>query len=125
MVEVLESNSIFFKDMQGARLPVVVSHGEGRAFWGEGQAAVSSLAALRYTDAGKPAQLYPANPNGSPEGLTGFTNEDGRVLVLMPHPERVFRNVQLSWIPEPFKTNNDFSPWAVFFKNAYEWVRKV
>ncbi|MGA1042210.1 MAG: phosphoribosylformylglycinamidine synthase [Burkholderiaceae bacterium] len=126
MVEVLESNSIFFQDMQGARLPVVVSHGEGRASWGEGkEARVQSHGALRFTDDGKPAHLYPANPNGSPDGLTGFTNEDGRVLVLMPHPERVFRNVQFSWAPESFKTFNDFSPWAVFFKNAYEWVRKV
>lgn len=126
MVEVLDSKSIFLRDMHGARLPVVVSHGEGRASWGEGQDAQAlSLAALQYTEAGKPAQTYPANPNGSPQGLTGFTNEDGRVLVLMPHPERVFRNVQFSWLPDSFKTYNDLSPWAVFFKNAYDWVRKV
>jgi phosphoribosylformylglycinamidine synthase len=126
MVEVLESNSIFFRDMQGARLPVAVSHGEGRVSWAEGQETRSqSLGALRFTDHGKAAQLYPANPNGSPEGLTGFSNDDGRVLVLMPHPERVFRNVQFSWVPDTFKNYNDISPWAVFFKNAYEWVRKV
>ncbi len=135
MVEILESPSVFFKDMAGAILPVVVSHGEGRADFNrhrEGSAgarggAMSNFnAVLRYVDAkGNPTEAYPANPNGSPQGLTGFTNIDGRVTLMMPHPERVFRNVQLSWRPEQFSALGDYSPWIQMFRNAHLWAKSA
>jgi len=131
-VTVLDSPSLFFTGMAGARLPVVVSHGEGRAVWGDpalgkNNAVPAGLqACLQYTDAkGAPASQYPANPNGSAQGLTGFCNADGRITILMPHPERVFRNVQLSWLPEPFHALGDDSPWMLMFRNAFDWVRQA
>jgi phosphoribosylformylglycinamidine synthase len=129
-VTVLNSPSLFFAGMAGARLPVVVSHGEGRANWGHLSSGLTDTvpaglqACLQYIDAkGEPAGAYPANPNGSPRGLTGFCNADGRVTILMPHPERVFRNVQLSWLPESFQALGDDAPWMLMFRNAFDWVR--
>jgi phosphoribosylformylglycinamidine synthase len=118
LVEVLESPSLFFRDMAGSRIPVVVSHGEGRAaFAGTPDPAA---ACLRYVDGhGQPAEAYPANPNGSPGGLNGFTNADGRVTILMPHPERVFRSVQMSWRPREW---GEDSPWMRMFRNARAWL---
>jgi phosphoribosylformylglycinamidine synthase len=76
--------------------------------------------ALRYIDAaGQPAQRYPANPNGSPEGITGLTTDDGRVTILMPHPERVIRSANLSWHPRDWPED---SPWLRMFRNARAWV---
>ena len=81
---------------------------------------------MRYVDAaGKPTESYPANPNGSPQGLTGFTNTDGRVTLMMPHPERVFRNVQLSWKPEQFSALGEYSPWIQMFRNARSWAKSA
>lgn len=139
MVEILESPSVFFKDMAGAVLPVVVSHGEGRAELNrhcEGAANLNRHCepaeggrgnpVMRYVDAaGKPTESYPANPNGSPQGLTGFTNTDGRVTLMMPHPERVFRNVQLSWKPEQFSALGEYSPWIQMFRNARSWAKSA
>ena len=126
-VEVLDSPSLFFQGLAGARLPVVVSHGEGRAQWPGRDTPPEGLSAtLRYVDAkGQPATQYPSNPNGSPGGLTGFCNADGRITILMPHPERVFRNVQLSWLPESCRALGDDSPWMLMFRNAFDWVRQA
>jgi phosphoribosylformylglycinamidine synthase len=127
-VEVMPSPSILFQDMAGARLPVVVSHGEGRADWGADAAAAERASqahtVMRYLDeAGQPAVRHPHNPNGSPGGATAFTNDDGRITILMPHPERVFRNVQLSWVPPEFKSLGDHSPWIQMFRNAHRWAQ--
>jgi phosphoribosylformylglycinamidine synthase len=118
LVEVLESPSLFFRGMAGARLPIPVAHGEGRAF-GAGPGALS---ALRFVNAdGVPAETYPANPNGSPGGVTGFTTADGRFTILMPHPERAFRAVQLSWRPDGW---DDDGPWLRIFQNARVWAER-
>jgi len=120
MVEVLESPSLFFSGMHGSRMPIVVAHGEGRAEFSRAgspqQALDNKMAALRYVDNwGRPAESYPNNPNGSPLGITGLSNEDGRFTILMPHPERVFRSVQNSWHPRDWSED---SPWMRMFRNA-------
>jgi phosphoribosylformylglycinamidine synthase len=121
MVEVLPSPSLFFQDMAGSRMPIAVAHGEGFAnfkFRGNSQLA---LAAMRYVDnTGAVTQNYPANPNGSPAGLTAVTTPDGRFTAMMPHPERVFRNVQMSYTPEDISA---FSPWLRMWQNARRWVQ--
>ena len=100
LVEVLESPSIFFAGMAGSRLPIAVAHGEGYADFSQRGNAAAVHAAMRYVDNhGRPTEAYPLNPNGSPGGLTAVTTPDGRFTALMPHPERVFRNVQMSWTP--------------------------
>ncbi|MBI3524485.1 MAG: phosphoribosylformylglycinamidine synthase [Betaproteobacteria bacterium] len=120
MVEVPESPSLFFAGMAGSRLPVVVSHGEGRAEFGQGTPA-EARAALRFVDnRGGIAVTYPANPNGSPGGLAGVTTPDGRYTIMMPHPERVFRNTQMSWRPPEWDDDN--SPWLTLFRNARKWL---
>jgi phosphoribosylformylglycinamidine synthase len=103
--------------MAGSKLPVVVSHGEGRAvFSGEKK---SALAVRHIDNRGTPATTYPFNPNGSPEGITGVTTPDGRFTIMMPHPERVFRTVQMSWHPPGL---GEMSPWMTMFRNARKWV---
>jgi phosphoribosylformylglycinamidine synthase len=124
LVEVQPSSSILFSGMTGSRLPVVVSHGEGRAaFATDGERVACEergLVALRFIDShGRPTEHYPENPNGSPTGITALTTPDGRVTALMPHPERVFRSVQLSWRPENW---GERSPWLRLFANARRWV---
>ena len=124
LVEVLESPSVLLRGMAGSRLPIAVAHGEGRAeFRDDAQRAAlggAGLAALRYVDhRGAPAERYPENPNGSPGGLTGLTTPDGRVTILMPHPERVFRAVQHSWRPAAWRED---APWLRLFRNARAWV---
>ena len=116
MIEILDSPSIFFSGMAGSKLPVVVAHGEGRA---EPPGGDTPMACLRFVDnRHRPTERYPANPNGSPGGLTGFTTRDGRATILMPHPERVFRTVQLSWPPPGWEEE---SPWMSMFRNAHRW----
>ncbi|NKB46891.1 MAG: phosphoribosylformylglycinamidine synthase, partial [Legionellales bacterium] len=121
LVEVQSSPSILLRDMAGSRLPVVVSHAEGRAVW-QTEAArhdveQQQLVSLRYTDHyGKVAQTYPDNPNGSPAGITGLTTADGRVTIMMPHPERVVRTSQMSWYP---RQRREDTPWLELFINAY------
>ena len=119
-VEVLESPSLFFKGMAGARLPIAVAHGEGFANFARRGNAAKAIAAMRFTDhLGVATEAYPANPNGSPGGLTAVTTADGRFTSMMPHPERVFRNVQMSWtVGEP----GDLSPWMQIWRNARKWV---
>jgi len=120
MVEVLGSPSIFFAGMQGSRMPIAVAHGEGRASFEGGAQRERAVAALRFVDGtGRPAGSYPENPNGSPDGLTGFTTPDGRATILMPHPERVFRTIQMSWRDPALKED---SPWMRMFRNARQWV---
>jgi phosphoribosylformylglycinamidine synthase len=120
LVELPESPSLFFAGMAGSRLPIVVSHGEGRAEFDSAEQGASAFVAMRYVDnAGKVSETYPCNPNGSPAGITGLTTADGRFTILMPHPERVFRSVQMSWHPESL---GEDSPWMRLFRNARKWV---
>jgi phosphoribosylformylglycinamidine synthase len=120
MVEVVESPSLFFAGMAGSRMAVSTAHGEGRAVFADGTAQAGALVALRFVDnRGAPTEAYPANPNGSPAGITGLTTADGRFTILMPHPERVFRSVQQSWHPDGWAED---SPWMRIFRNARAWV---
>ncbi len=122
MVEVTESPSILLDGMAGSRMPIAVAHGEGRAeFADPGQlAAVAERVALRYVENdGSVAVRYPANPNGSPEGITGLCNADGRVTIMMPHPERVIRTLSNSWHPDDW---GEDGPWMRLFRNARRWV---
>ncbi len=122
MVEVTRSPSLFFSGMEGSRLPIVVAHGEGYAeFADEGRLeAALPLVTLRYVDhRGAPTETYPCNPNGSPRGITGLTNRDGRFTILMPHPERLFRTVQFSWHPDEW---GEDGPWLRMFRNARKWI---
>ena len=124
MVEVLDSPSVLLAGMAGSRMPIVVSHGEGRAvFAGPAQQAAAAVA-LRYVDNhGAVASRYPANPNGSPDGITGLTTADGRVTIMMPHPERTARTLQMSWAPDWLRGQSpDASPWQRMFDNARKWV---
>ena len=122
LVEVLESPSLFFKGMAGATIPVAVAHGEGFANFIRQGNAQAALAALRFVDhKGQATEVYPFNPNGSPKGLTSVTTADGRFTVLMPHPERVTRNVMMSWSPPSWGPNDSkgaYTPWMRFFQNA-------
>jgi phosphoribosylformylglycinamidine synthase len=124
MVEVLETPSIFLSGMAGSRLPIIVSHGEGLAVFENEAAQNAALVALRYIDnRGEVARTYPTNPNGSPEGVTGFTTSDGRFTIMMPHPERVARTLQMSWSPRwLLEQSPDASPWLRMFGNARKWV---
>jgi phosphoribosylformylglycinamidine synthase len=116
MVEVTQSPSLFFSGMAGSRVPIVTAHGEGRALFDVKGSREKALVSMRYVDgAGKPADKYPANPNGSPDGITGVTTTDGRFTIVMPHPERVFRSAQLSWHPRGW---GEDSPWMRMFRNA-------
>jgi phosphoribosylformylglycinamidine synthase len=118
MVEIAESPSILLRDMAGSRIPIVVSHGEGRAKFAD--TATGKGVVMRFIDGhGKATETYPFNPNGSPQGIAGVCNEDGRFTILMPHPERVFRSVQMSWRPRDWR---DDSPWMRLFRNARCWV---
>jgi phosphoribosylformylglycinamidine synthase len=120
MVEVLESPSLFFKGMAGSRLPIAVAHGEGFANFNYRGNADQAIAAMRFTDNhGAATEAYPFNPNGSPGGLTAVTTADGRFTAMMPHPERVFRNIQMSWTDQ---NPDDFSPWLQLWHNARRWV---
>ena len=118
-LEVLDSPSIFFRGMAGSRLPIAVAHGEGRAVW-EGEPPTGVKSALRFVDGrGQATERYPFNPNGTRGGLTGFTTVDGRVTIMMPHPERGFRAAQLSYNPGTFKVDG---PWMRMFRNAYAFA---
>src|SRR5574343_559499 len=120
MTEILDSPSIFFAGMAGSQVPIVVSHGEGRAVFDNADDQAKVLSAVRYVDnKGEPTEVYPYNPNGSPGGLTAVTTADGRFTIMMPHPERVFRTVQMSWHPENW---GEDSPWMRMFRNARRWV---
>ena len=120
MVEVLESPSLFFQGMSGSRLPIAVAHGEGYANFRYRGNADKAIAAMRYVDNhGAATEQYPFNPNGSAGGLTAVTTADGRFTAMMPHAERVFRNVQMSWTSED---RSQLSPWMRLWQNARKWV---
>jgi len=124
MVEVLESPSLFFAGMAGSRMPIANAHGEGYASFAQPEhrqrAEADRLVAVRYVDSqGRATERYPYNPNGSPGGITGLTTPDGRFTILMPHPERVRRTVQLSWQPPGL---GEDSPWMRMFRNARRWL---
>jgi len=119
-VEVVESPSILFAGMAGSHIPVVVAHGEGRTEFAAREDAGRARLALRFVDnEGCATERFPYNSNGSTGGATGFTSDDGRATILMPHPERVFRSVQMSW--RPCEWGED-SPWMRLFRNARAWV---
>ena len=120
MVTVPKSPSLILAEMQGSSLPVVVSHGEGRADFAlhGGQVPADLAVALQYVDGtGAVTQAYPLNPNGSPQGIAGVTNADGRVTIMMPHPERVYRTAQMSWHPDEWK-DSELSGWYRLFASA-------
>ncbi|MGE7991829.1 phosphoribosylformylglycinamidine synthase [Pseudomonas sp. NPDC089554] len=124
MVEVQKSNSVFLHGMAGSRMPIAIAHGEGHAEFASEEALLeadlSGCVALRYVDNhGKVTEAYPANPNSSPRGITGLTSRDGRVTIMMPHPERVFRAVQNSWRPDEWQEDGG---WMRMFRNARVWV---
>jgi phosphoribosylformylglycinamidine synthase len=124
LVEVAKSPSLLFAGMEGSRLPIAVAHGEGLAEFsnvGDLDACVEAdLVSVRFVDnTGQVTERYPANPNGSPQGITGITTPDGRVTLLMPHPERVHRTLQNSWHPREW---GEDSPWMRMFRNARVWV---
>ncbi len=120
MVEVLESPSLFFAGMAGSRMPIAVAHGEGYANFDRRGDANRVIPAMRFVDNhGNPTVQYPFNPNGSADGLTAVTTPDGRFTALMPHPERVFRNIQMSWTRGAAE---DFSPWMQIWRNARKWI---
>ena len=123
MVEVQASDSILLKDMEGSRMPIAIAHGEGHAEFANTAdlEAVNKNAnvALRFVDNfGITTESYPANPNGSTQGITGLTAADGRVTIMMPHPERVFRAVQNSHCPDEW---NEDGAWMRMFRNARVW----
>ena len=120
LVEIQENPSIFFEGMKGSRMPIAVSHGEGLAEFASADALATAEStgtiALRYVNGhGEITTQYPQNPNGSPNGITGLTTTDGRVTIMMPHPERVFRTVANSWHPDDM---GEDSPWMRMFRNA-------
>ncbi|WP_085285845.1 phosphoribosylformylglycinamidine synthase [Colwellia chukchiensis] len=124
LVEIQDTPSIFFAGMAGSRMPIAVSHGEGRTEFSSAAAIDvandSGTVAMRYVDNyGHVTETYPANPNGSPDGITALTTTDGRVTIMMPHPERVFRTVANSWHPDEWQED---SPWVRMFRNARKFV---
>ena len=113
-----DTNSILLQGMQGSSLPVVVAHGEGRAEYADN--IVNTGLALSYVDyQGQSTEVYPSNPNGSPQGIAGLTNANGRVTIMMPHPERIFRTATNSWSD---KSWGEYGPWMRMFRNARVWV---
>ena len=125
-VEIMQSPSIFFKGMAGSLLPIPVAHGEGRVEYSNTgdlkQCVSSNQITARYIDfKGEATEVYPANPNGSPAGATGFTTSDGRATIMMPHPERCFRSVQMSYKPDDQFTG-EAGPWLKMFQNARAYV---
>ncbi|WP_395946774.1 phosphoribosylformylglycinamidine synthase [Caedibacter taeniospiralis] len=128
MVEVLKSPSIIFAGMDGLKMPIVVSHAEGRTQYRDANDLNTLIAnkqtVMRFIDShSNPTEYYPLNPNGSKGGLTSFTSTDGRATIMMPHPERVFRLVQISWYPADWKNKDiEYSPWMRLFMNARKWV---
>ena len=125
MVEILESKSLFFAGMAGSRLPIAVAHGEGRAEFRLDShlaaAQANNQIAMRFVDrGGAAATRYPANPNGSPAGITSICNDDGRITILMPHPERTIHGVIGSWWPQQSAAR---TPWFRMFENARAWIK--
>jgi phosphoribosylformylglycinamidine synthase len=126
-VEIMDSPSIFFRNMQGSRLGIPVAHGEGYADFSRtgsmDNIQKDNILSVRYVDNyGGTTEKYPFNPNGSPLGITGLTSKDGRVTIMMPHPERVFRQIQMSYCPENMP-EQEAGPWLKMFQNAYQFAK--
>ncbi|HZL08178.1 MAG TPA: phosphoribosylformylglycinamidine synthase subunit PurQ, partial [Candidatus Dormibacteraeota bacterium] len=126
LVKINESPSILFKGMTDSILPIPVAHGEGKAQFTDSQqiksAQKANLVTAQYVDNhGQTTETYPANPNGSPDGITALTTPDGRATILMPHPERAFMTRQLSWHPADWGPD---SPWLQIFRNARAWTEE-
>ena len=124
-VQITPSPSVLFKEMDGARLPIVVAHGEGKAVFPntETQADATDYTCLRYIDNyNHTTEHYPENPNGSPQGVTAFCSKDGRVTIMMPHPERLFRTIQYSWYDSRW---GEAAPWFKLFHNAYRFCKEA
>ena len=123
LVQIQETSSVLFHGMTGSHMPIAVSHGEGRAEVDAKSAddlITSQQVTVRFVDHYLNfTETYPTNPNGSPQGIAGLTNKDGRFTIMMPHPERVYRTVQNSWRPEEW---DEDSPWMRVFRNARVWV---
>ncbi len=124
LVEVQDSPSILLQGMAGSRMPIAVAHGEGQVRFADNslakQVQQDKLVSMKYVDhQGQPTERYPYNPNGSVDGITGLTTEDGRFTIMMPHPERLFRTVQHSWHPDEW---GEDGPWLRLFRNARKWV---
>jgi phosphoribosylformylglycinamidine synthase len=122
LTEILPSPSVLLAGMEGSRIPVVVAHGEGRVEFADdtGIDTLGGNIAMRYVDnAGRPADTYPYNPNGSPLGITGISNDDGRTTIMMPHPERIFRSVTNTWTRDHLLEDG---PWMRMFRNARAWL---
>jgi phosphoribosylformylglycinamidine synthase len=116
LLEVVQSPSLFLRGMAGSRIPVSVAHGEGRPEFESPLDAAAARVSLRYVDGeGNAATHFPANPNGAPNAVAGLTSEDGRVTILMPHPERTLRTANFSWAPGDWPEE---SPWLRMFRNA-------
>ncbi|MCZ6893860.1 MAG: phosphoribosylformylglycinamidine synthase [Gammaproteobacteria bacterium] len=121
MAEVVRSNSILTAGLEGLAAPIIVAHGEGRAAWPSGAPDNERGVCLRFVDnRGQCTESYPFNPNGSPRGITGLTTDDGRITIMMPHPERGFLSKQYSWCPPSW--SDEESPWMALFNNARRWV---
>jgi phosphoribosylformylglycinamidine synthase len=119
LVRVGDSPSVFLRGMSGSVIPVATAHGEGRAVFSDDETSQAQVA-LRYVDShGDATEHYPENPNGSPAGITGLCNDDGRITIMMPHPERTLRGVNFSWAPAHW---GDVSPWRRMFLNARHWI---
>ncbi|HIC47777.1 phosphoribosylformylglycinamidine synthase subunit PurQ, partial [Methylophaga sp.] len=120
LVEIVESPSVLLKGMAGSVMPIAVAHGEGCVDYSETGSEQQAIVAMRYVDHyGQATESYPMNPNGSVGGVTALTTDDGRVTIMMPHPERVTRTVQHSWHPDDWGKDG---PWARLFQNARCWV---
>ena len=119
LLEVAESPSLFLRGMAGSRIPVAVAHGEGRAVFDASLDQSAVDVSVRYVEGGQVANHYPANPNGSPDGIAGVTSRDGRATILMPHPERTLRRANFSWAPADWPED---SPWQRMFRNARVWL---
>ena len=117
-VKIKQTNSIFFNGMEGSIMPIAIAHGEGRAKFSSEQS--KSNIAMQYVNySGNPTQTYPHNPNGSEDGIASVCDDSGRIMIMMPHPERVFRAIQNSWHPDDWQER---SPWMRMFENARKWV---
>lgn len=128
-VKILPSPSILLRGMVGSTFGVWIAHGEGRLTFPDSSVydmvQEKNLAPLAYTDpSGSPTEVYPYNPNGSPNGFTALCSEDGRHLAMMPHPERCFKTWQWPWMPEEWKDTLTVSPWLRMFQNASSWCEK-
>ena len=117
-VKISNSKSIFFSGMEGSIMPIAIAHGEGKARF-DSKTKITSIA-MQYVDySGDPSKVYPHNPNGSENSAAGICDESGRITIMMPHPERVFRTVQNSWHPNEWQER---SPWLRMFENARKWI---